>query len=134
MHSKEPQLLDLDQTYPCPACKQGMLVPITLTEAWGCDRCKQIFELQAEPNTVGKLTAPASRRRIWRWDGKRWVLKPTPVKPLLLVGYVWVLGPLVLGIGWMGWRLLSAIQFPRLGRIALILMALVVMFWVVLRR
>ncbi|MEL6816998.1 MAG: hypothetical protein AAFP03_19705, partial [Cyanobacteria bacterium J06598_3] len=78
---KETAVLDLDTSYPCPSCKQGQLIPITLTEAWGCDRCKQIFEKQPDANTIGKLASPYQRQRTWRWNGQQWVMSSKLVKP-----------------------------------------------------
>ncbi|MEL7334474.1 MAG: hypothetical protein AAFN12_19670 [Cyanobacteria bacterium J06560_2] len=133
MHLKESQYLDLDKSYPCPSCKQGSLIPITLTEAWGCDRCKQIFELKAEPNTIGKLTTPYPRQRQWKWNGKHWVLSKNSLKSTLNEASVWVkfvLPPLFI------WALWNAFTLAGLSISisALILLALVVMFWVVLWR
>ncbi|MEL6604401.1 MAG: hypothetical protein AAFP20_14375 [Cyanobacteria bacterium J06614_10] len=134
MHSSEKQLLDLDQTYPCPSCKQGTLVPITLTEAWGCDRCKQIFELKPQPNTIGKLTTPYPRQRTWQWTGKNWVLSGNRLKSSLTEAYIWTRVALLPMLFWLVWTLLALTGLPAQVRIALILLTLVVMFWLVLRR
>ncbi len=134
MHSKETQLLDLNQVYPCPSCRQGSLVPITLTEAWGCDRCKQIFELRPEPNTVEKLTTPYPRQQIWQWTGKHWVLKSSLFKIIAATLAVWARLLLLPALFWMCWTLLSWTGLPLLIKGVLILLALVVMFWLVLRR
>ncbi|MGD1895999.1 MAG: hypothetical protein ACFB16_03500 [Phormidesmis sp.] len=125
--------LDLDSSYPCPSCKQGSLIPITLTEAWGCDRCKQIFELKAEPNTIGKLTTPYPRQRLWRWNGKQWILGKTSFRTKLDESSSWlrvVFPPVFL---WVSWNILATLGLSISIR-ALILLALVVMFWVVLWR
>ena len=71
MQSKEPATLELEKTYPCPSCKQGTLIPITLTEAWGCDRCKQIFERTETLHSVSKLSSPYPQQRLWQWDGHK---------------------------------------------------------------
>ncbi|MEM6452292.1 MAG: hypothetical protein AAF635_06035 [Cyanobacteria bacterium P01_C01_bin.69] len=133
MHLKESQQLDLDQSYPCPSCKQGELIPITLTEAWGCDRCKQIFELKPEPNTIGKLTTPYPRQRTWKWNGKHWVLNKKAMKASLSDVSVWSQVCVLMIALWLGWTLLVPTGFPFALR-ALILLGLVVMFWVILRR
>jgi len=133
VHLKGTYQLDLDQSYPCPSCKQGELIPITLTEAWGCDRCKQIFELQAEPNTIGKLTTPYPHQRTWQWDGKHWILNRKALKLSLTDLSVWNQVGASLFFTWLGWKLLALIGLPLSLR-ALILLSLIVMFWVVLRR
>lgn len=134
VHSKETQLLDPNQVYPCPSCKQGALVPITLTEAWGCDRCKQIFELRSEPNTIEKLTTPYPRQQIWLWTGKHWVLKSSPLKDIVTALMVWARLLLLPALFWVCWTLLSWAGLSFLMKGALILLTLVVMFWLVLRR
>ncbi len=131
--SEETHALDLDRSYPCPSCKQGWLIPITLTEAWGCDRCKQIFELKPQPNTIGKLTTPYPRQRLWKWNGKHWVLSKNTIKSALStppIGSNILLLPILLGISW---GVLTFIGLSIASK-TLILVALVVMFWVVLRR
>lgn len=134
MHTKEKQLLDLNQNYPCPSCKQGVLVPITLTEAWGCDRCKQIFELKPQPNTVGKLSTPYPRQRTWHWNGERWQLNSNRLKSAAAEPYLLVRVIALAVVLWLTWVLLQAVGLAVAFKIALIVLALVVMFWLVLRR
>jgi ribosomal protein L37AE/L43A len=126
---EETQRLDFDKTYPCPSCRQGSLIPITLTEAWGCDRCKQIFELTAT-NSIGKLATPYHRQRTWRWNGKQWLDngQRTQIDTIKSWFVIAVLGGLL-------WVALSRIApgFFIVGMLALILL-LVVMFWVLRRR
>ncbi len=131
VHSKEKQTLDFDQTYPCPACRHGVLVPITLTEAWGCDRCKQIFEQREEPNTVGKLATPYHRQRTWRWNGKQWVMGRKFVKPKAINAVT--IGALSVVLIWFVVSRITTSSALILGILALILL-LVVMFWVLRQR
>ncbi len=129
--AKEKQLLDFDQTYPCPACRHGVLVPITLTEAWGCDRCKQIFESRAEPNTVGKLATPYHRQRTWRWDGTGWVMNSKLIRPKAINAVT--ITACLIALLWLG---LSQVALPStlvLGTLALVLL-FVVMFWMLQQR
>lgn len=131
VHAKEIPQLDPNQAYPCPACKQGVLIPITLTDAWGCDRCKQIFEQRDEPNTVGKLATPYNRQRTWRWNGQQWVLgnqliKPKAINSLAIVAFMACLL-------WFGLSRIALPGFLIFGILALGLL-LVVMFWVLRRR
>lgn len=129
----EHQSLVLEQSYPCPICRQGQIEPITLTEAWGCDRCRQIFERRAESNTIGKLSAPYYRQRSWRWDGKQWVLVGKIVRPKSFnVATATALGFLL-------WIVLSRIDLSGISSIFLLgvtvaILFLVVMFWVLRRR
>ncbi|MGC1307460.1 MAG: hypothetical protein WA885_09540 [Phormidesmis sp.] len=131
VHPKEDQTLDFEKTYPCPSCRQGLLVPITLTEAWGCSYCEQIFERREEPGTIGKLATPSHRRRSWRWDGKQWVMGSKLAKPKTINTYA--LMALLAGLLWFG---LTHSSLPGLliaGITALVLF-LVVMLWLSRRR
>jgi len=129
--AKKSQTLDFERSYPCPACRQGSLVPITLTDAWGCDRCKQIFEKQPDSNTIGKLANPYQRQRTWRWNGQQWVMSSKLVRPRAADI---VLSALLVCLLWFGVTQLTLPGFLTVGIIVLLLLALVVMFWVVLRR
>lgn len=71
---KPPQQLDLSQVYPCPCCHQGHLRGITLTEAFGCDRCQYIFALSSDHLHIENLTASYPYRRLWYWSGSQWLL------------------------------------------------------------
>ncbi len=71
---KPPQQLDLSQVYPCPCCHQGRLRGITLTEAFGCDRCQYIFALSLDRLHIENLTASYPYHKLWYWSGSQWVL------------------------------------------------------------
>jgi hypothetical protein len=61
-----------NQEYPCPCRHEARLLPIVLTEAFGCDRCQQIFVAQLEAGVIEQLAA-VSTPRFWRWNGSRWL-------------------------------------------------------------
>lgn len=65
--------LDLNNEYPCPCPKQGRLSPIFLTEAFGCDRCQQIFAVEDNGQLLEQLSSGYPYKRGWRWTGQRWV-------------------------------------------------------------
>ena len=130
VHPKDNQPLDFDKTYPCPSCRHGSLIPITLTEAWGCDHCEQIFERREDPNTIGKLSTPYHRQRIWRWDGKRWVVGSKLTKPKVTDSVV--AAALVGGLLWFGLSKLALTGFLAFG-IATLVLLLVLMFWMLRR-
>ena len=131
VYLKEDPPLDFDKTYPCPSCRQGTLVPITLTEAWGCDRCKQIFEQRDDPHTVGKLATPYHRQRTWRWNGKQWVAGSQLAKSGTFSSVAIV--TFLVCLLWFGLSRITVPGFFVVGILALILL-LVVMFWVLRRR
>lgn len=65
--------IDLSSTYPCPCRRQGRLVPIALTEAFGCQRCQQIFVVkQDDPTTIEQLSTSYPYKRTWYWTGHQW--------------------------------------------------------------
>ena len=65
--------LDLHSEYPCPCPKRGRLLPILLTEAFGCDRCQQIFAVEDNGQLLEQLSSSHAYRRAWRWTGHRWI-------------------------------------------------------------
>ncbi len=71
MHTHKPQKIDPEQIYPCPCPrKRGKLKPITLTDAFGCDRCSLLFELENDGYSLVQLGGMDSQRHIWQWTGK----------------------------------------------------------------
>jgi hypothetical protein len=68
-----PPKIDLHQNYPCPCCR-GQIVPIVLTEAFGCDRCQKIFTVQDNGYGLEQVSNPHPLRNGWSWDGKRWLV------------------------------------------------------------
>ena len=65
--------IDQHQDYPCPCRRKGTLCPILLTDAFGCDRCQQIFVLQENGQIIEQLAPHYPYKRSWRWTGFRWV-------------------------------------------------------------
>ena len=72
MPSQKAQKIDLNAEYPCPCGRRGRLVPITLTEAFGCNRCQQIFVVQEGGYVIEQLSTSYPYKRAWRWTGSRW--------------------------------------------------------------
>ena len=72
MQSKKAQKIDLNADYPCPCRRRGRLVPITLTEAFGCDRCQQLFVVEDNGYVLEQLSTSYPYKRAWRWMGNRW--------------------------------------------------------------
>ena len=130
MYLKENQTLDQDKTYPCPVCRSGSLTLITLTEAWGCGTCQEIFEQKA-PDQIRRVTA-YPRQVNWQWTGKSWVRSRLPQKPDRLRRFIGAIA-LVLLI-WLALTTLELIDIPvKIGVVALILIALIIV-WIGLRR
>ncbi|AFZ24871.1 hypothetical protein Cylst_2670 [Cylindrospermum stagnale PCC 7417] len=90
MQSQKPEKIDLNTDYTCPCRRQGQLVPITLTEAFGCNRCQQIFVVEDNGYVLEQLSTTYLYKRAWRWTGKSWRI----VQPRLGENYL----PIALGI------------------------------------
>lgn len=95
--------IDQHQDYPCPCRRKGKLCPIILTDAFGCDRCQQIFVVQENGQIIEQLASHYPYKRTWRWSGYRWVstnqrlgegVLPLMMGIILLLSIVWL--PLIL--------------------------------------
>lgn len=65
--------LSLPFPTPCPYCgSQGELIPITLMEAIGCDRCQSLFTFSPPDHTLEQVASPTPTPRRWRWTGQHW--------------------------------------------------------------
>ncbi|MGK7927994.1 MAG: hypothetical protein AB4290_22605 [Spirulina sp.] len=87
MQIKKPPKIDLSNEYPCPCRRRGTLKPILLTDAFGCDRCQQIFVVEESGRAIEKLSTTYPSKR-WRWTGHRWL----EVQPSLWNHYISILG------------------------------------------
>ncbi|QQE64483.1 hypothetical protein GFS31_11640 [Leptolyngbya sp. BL0902] len=82
------QKIDPQSDYPCPCRRSGRLQPIILTEAFGCDRCQQIFVVQDDGYVMEQLSTHYPYKRAWRWTGQQWRLDRSALNlsyPSLLV-------------------------------------------------
>jgi hypothetical protein len=70
--SHKPEKIDLNTEYTCPCRRRGQLIPITLTEAFGCDRCQQIFVVEENGYVLEQLSTTYPYKRAWRWHGNSW--------------------------------------------------------------
>lgn len=119
MPSPKVHPINLHTEYPCPYCRRGCLRPITLTEAFGCDRCQQIFVIAENALTIEQLSTSYPYKRSWYWTGKKWQTKGSSG---------WEELNFVAGNLSFGWRLFLAL----LGLAVVIL--IVLMVWLAYRR
>ena len=119
----------------CPCRRRGCLRPIALTEAFGCDRCQQIFVLEEKGQVIEQLSSSYPYKRAWRWTGYRWVL----IRPGFAPSYL----PLISGTIFclLSSLLLIILHSPAsLGMILGIILAVLlitfgaILFWIVYRR
>ncbi|NJK27744.1 MAG: hypothetical protein HC925_03325 [Coleofasciculaceae cyanobacterium SM2_3_26] len=64
--------IDLNSEYPCPCHRRGKLIPITLTDAFGCNRCQQIFVVEEDGHAIEQLATNYPYKQAWRWTGHQW--------------------------------------------------------------
>jgi hypothetical protein len=135
MQTHKHQKLDLTLDYPCPCRRRGRLIPITLTEAYGCDRCQQIFVTQENSPVIEQLSTTYPYKRAWRWNGHQWNI----VNPNANANYL----PLTLMIIFvlLFLLLLTVLQSPlnastlfRVGVALMMSMMLVFVLWLACRR
>lgn len=114
MHIHKPQKIDLEQIYPCPCPrKRGKLKPIALTDAFGCDRCSLLFELEQEGYSLKQVGGIDSLQHTWQWVGKWQPTRDYRQYPLLerTATYLAYLLVLILLLLWM-LNLNSALSIP----------------------
>jgi hypothetical protein len=70
--SQKSQKIDLNNEYPCPCRRRGSLIPITLTDAFGCNRCQQIFVVEETGYVIEQLSTSYPSKKAYRWTGHRW--------------------------------------------------------------
>ncbi|WP_088894639.1 hypothetical protein [Leptolyngbya ohadii] len=135
MQPQKAHKIDITTDYPCPCRRRGRLTPITLTEAFGCTRCQQIFVVQDNGHVIEQLATTYPYKRAWRWTGHQWSVAHSslsrgyfPITLLMIFGLVFLL-------------LLTTLQFPISASVAfrviaalLLSMMLVLMLWLACRR
>ena len=136
MRSRKSQKLDLNEAYPCPCRRRGMLKPIVLTEAFGCDRCQQIYVLKDDGYSIEQLSTHYPYRRAWRWTGHQWLLNRNfgPYHYLLLL----CIGCFAVFVAWLLWTTLqppaSASAMLRFGVLLAVLTTMLLVMVMAVRR
>ncbi|HEY9852067.1 MAG TPA: hypothetical protein V6D28_21515 [Leptolyngbyaceae cyanobacterium] len=72
MSTPKAQKIDLNTDYPCPCGRKGRLMPIALTDAFGCNRCQQIFVLEEKEQVIEQLSTTYPYKKAWLWTGSKW--------------------------------------------------------------
>ncbi len=135
MHIHKPQKIDLEQIYPCPCPrKRGKLKPIALTDAFGCDHCCLMFQLENEGYNLIQLGGIDSQQHAWQWTGKWKLLRENSPKALLEIVLMYLASFLFFGLilVWM-LRLNSALSIP-LGILLFTLLSLLIWRLLVIRQ
>ncbi|HEY9800897.1 MAG TPA: hypothetical protein V6D25_11105 [Leptolyngbyaceae cyanobacterium] len=135
MQSKKPEKIDLNSEYPCPCRRKGTLLPITLTEAFGCKPCGRIFVVEDNAHVLEELSTTYPYKRAWRWYGNSWNLVhskwgerylPIALGSIFVLVIIWL--PLALRMG----NGSSLIAWAMVALLLVLLPAL--MFWLTYRR
>jgi hypothetical protein len=135
VQSHKPEKIDLNTEYACPCRRRGHLVPIVLTEAFGCNRCQQIFVVEDNGYILQQLSTTYPYKRAWRWIGNNWRIVhprlgesylPIALGIIFVLVIIWL--PLALqwinGSGIIAWAIIAGL-LPILP---------VLMFWLTYRR
>ncbi len=135
MQPQKPDKIDLNKEYACPCRRNGQLIPITLTEAFGCDRCQQIFVVEDNGYVLEQLSTTYPYKRAWRWKGNNWQI----VQPRLGQNYLPIALSIifVLVIIWLplALRLANSSNIIAWAIVALLLVILpALMVWLTYRR
>ncbi len=135
MQPQKPDKIDLNKEYACPCRRNGQLIPITLTEAFGCDRCQQIFVVEENGYVLEQLSTTYPYKRAWRWKGNNWQI----VQPRLGQNYLPIALSIifVLVIIWLplALRLANSSNIIAWAIVALLLVILpALMVWLTYRR
>ncbi|WP_299484877.1 hypothetical protein [Acaryochloris sp. IP29b_bin.137] len=96
-----PPLLDYEQSYPCPVCRQGQLDRLILMDAFSCNVCHHIFSVNLSQQSI--CLADRTPALGWRWARQRWrpLHHPDIDFPLgiwILCGGLTVLPPTILWV------------------------------------
>ncbi|MEO0408948.1 MAG: hypothetical protein AAF289_16520 [Cyanobacteria bacterium P01_A01_bin.135] len=124
--------ISLNEEYPCPCRRRGRLSAIVLTEAFGCDRCQQIFVVHDSGDSIEQLSSTYAQKKVWRWTGQQWsgqrsALMGQQVVPLLLTAALGMVIVLLIA------SLNAEIGF-RVGVVTVLFAMLALLFWFAYRR
>jgi hypothetical protein len=96
---QKAQKIELETEYPCPCRRRGQLIPIALTEAFGCNRCQRIFVVEDGGYVIEELSTTYPYKRAWRWSGHQWNLAHSGLRESYLpLALAIVVGVLVFGL------------------------------------
>ncbi len=116
LHSQKlVQKIDLGEVYPCPVCRhRSSIQSITLTEAFGCDRCQQIYVIREGGFSLEQLSGAHPYRRLWRWTGSQW----KQYSKIPTSGWLVLLAGITISFAILGFWLLLPLSFRILALLA----------------
>jgi hypothetical protein len=100
---RKTEKIELNREYPCPCKRKGVLIPIVLTDALGCDRCQEIFVVTGNGYTIEPVSSTSPYKRAWSWTGKKWqdACRPclemySPLTIFVVIGLLIIWIPLII--------------------------------------
>ncbi|KKI99057.1 hypothetical protein [Prochlorothrix hollandica] len=66
--------------YPCPICRHGQLLTLTLMEAMGCGFCRHIFTIQGQSQRLQVMDS--TQPLTWVWMGQQWRVVGAAIEPI----------------------------------------------------
>ena len=106
--------MSLEDSFPCPVCRQGNIEAIALMEAFACEFCRHILSANLPDQQV--KVVDSSQPLTWLWNGTRWQLARGENEPELSALVLFTAAVLIVipaGIVW-----LSGTLFPPLEPVA----------------
>lgn len=112
-------------------------MPIVLTEAFGCNKCQQIFVVEENGHAIEQLSTTYPYKRSWHWTGTKWSKAYPRIRDsylpvaLLIIVVVFVVGVILAQSG-LPDKPPIVIGFIMGAVVALML--IVLMYWLAYRR
>lgn len=135
MQPQKSEKIDLNIEYACPCRRRGKLIPIVLTEAFGCNHCQKIFVVEDNGYILSELSTNYPYKRTWRWKGNNWHIIHSqltntylPISLSIILLLIIISASLALrlvsGFGMIAWVIVSM----------LLVILLTLMVWLIYRR
>lgn len=134
MRPQKPIKVDLNNEYPCPCRRRGRLLPIILTEAFGCELCQQIFVLQENSQVIEQLSSSYPYKRMWRWTGYRWLIVHPPYGENYFLVVLGIILLLFIGLAVILKPLLQDSTLLSLGILVMLVVLPAILIWLAYRR
>ena len=110
-------------------------MPIALTEAFGCNRCQQLFVVEDRGYVLEQLSTSYPYKRAWRWMGNRWVVAQSRSGHGYLYIPIAIVVVLLIVTIFLALRSSNGPNIPIwVVVLVILLMILALMFWLTYRR
>lgn len=110
-------------------------MPIALTEAFGCNRCQQLFVVEDHGYVLEQLSTSYPYKRAWRWMGNRWVVAQSRSGQGFLYIAIAIIVFLLIVTIFLALRSSNGPIIPIwVVVLAVLLILLAIMFWLTYRR